>query len=204
MTAVDFLSELHKIKVPLFQTKEIADILKMPTDRTTQYLEQLRQKNFVEKAAHGKWFIRNSEFDLLQIPEFLIAPEESYISLHSALFYHGMIEQIPTQTYSVTTGRTKTIKTSIGTYSFHHCAVKFFTGFEYKKPYFKLATMEKALVDYFYFSPTKSRQFVMLPELEIPKKFSWKKSYEFVEQIPSARTRALVFNRLREIELRNK
>ncbi|OQW46803.1 MAG: hypothetical protein A4S09_02530 [Proteobacteria bacterium SG_bin7] len=200
MTAVDFLKQLQKIQIPLFHTKDIAEMFDLSVDRAGKYLELLRQRNFVEKVSLGKWILRNSDFDLLQIPEFLIAPNESYISLHSALFYHGMIEQIPTKTYSVTTYRTKVLKTSIGVFSFHHCAFNFFTGFEYKKPYFKLATPEKALVDYYYFAPSKSRQFTMLPELEIPKSFSWNTVYDFCKKISSPRTRSLVYTKLRAVE----
>ena len=203
MTAVDFLSDLQKIPIPLFQTKDIAEMFGFSVDRASKYLEVLRQKHFLEKVSQGKWIIRNSDFDLLQVPEFLVAPNDSYISLHTALFFHGMIEQIPTKTYSVTTDRSKVVKTSLGVFSFHHCALNLFTGFEYKKPYFKLATPEKALVDYFYFAPSKSRQFAMLPELEIPKTFSWNKAYEFCKMIPSPRTRALVYTKLRAIEAKN-
>ncbi|MDZ4663199.1 MAG: hypothetical protein SGJ18_16435 [Pseudomonadota bacterium] len=202
MTAVDFLSELRKIQIPLFQTKEIADLLGISTDRASKYLETLRGKDFLEKVGQGKWVMRDVSFDPLQVAEFLTAPKESYISLHSALFFHGMIEQIPTQTYSVTLARSKVLRSSVGAFSFHHCHISFFTGYEYLKPYLKLATPEKALVDYFYFAPSKSRQFTQLPELEIPKKFSWKKAYVFCDKITSLRTKGLVLAKLKTIERR--
>ena len=103
-----------------------------------------------------------------------------------------MIEQIPSRTYAVTVDRSKVVETPVGTFSFHHCNPEFFLGYEFIKPYLKLATPEKALVDYFYFGPSKTRQFSKLPELEIPKKFSWKKVRGFCEVIPSIRTRSVV------------
>ena len=125
-------------------------------------------------------------------------PKESYISLHTALFYHGMIEQVPGRTYSVTIDRSRVVKTPLGVFSFHHCNPEFFTGYEHIKPYLKLATPEKALIDYFYFSPSKGRQFTKLPELEVPKNFSWKKALNFCEKIPSKRTRSLVYEKIKE------
>jgi hypothetical protein len=62
-----------------------------------------------------------------------------------------------------------------------------------------LATPEKALVDYFYFGPSKTRQFTKLPELELPPTFSWKKAEKFCRMISSARTRTFVARKLNEL-----
>jgi predicted transcriptional regulator of viral defense system len=200
MKSLDFLNQLHNLKIPFIQTNEIASILGITVSSAGKYLENLREKRFIEKIGHGKWVIRDSNFDPLQAAEFITAPKESYISLPTALFYHGMIEQIPGQIYAVTVDRTRTVSTPIGVFSFHHCNPDFFTGYTYIKPFLKIATPEKALVDYFYFAPTKSRQFTRLPELEIPKKFSWNKVFAFCDQIPSLRTRSLVLSKVREIK----
>lgn len=192
MTAIEVLSLLKDFDSPFVETRDVAEMLKISTDSAAKYLEVLRRKTFVEKISRGKWMIRGSKFDPLQVAEFLTAPRESYISLHTALFYHGMIEQIPSRTYAVTVDRSKLVETPVGTFSFHHCNPEFFIGYDFIKPYLKLATPEKALVDYFYFGPSKTRQFSKLPELEIPKKFSWKKVRGFCEMIPSIRTRSVV------------
>ncbi len=39
-----------------------------------------------------------------------------------------------------TVDRSKTVKTPLGEFSFHHCDPKFFMGFEYFKPFLKIAT----------------------------------------------------------------
>lgn len=196
MTALEFLRQLNRLNVPLVQTKDVADVMDITVGSAGKYLKLLMEQGFVEKVVHGKWAIKNSEFDPLQGAEFITAPKESYISLQTALFYHGMIEQIPTQMYAVTVDRSRAVDTPMGRFSFHHCHPAFFTGYTYLKPLLNLATPEKALVDYFYFAPTKSRQFTRLPELDIPKEFSWNKVFEFCKKIPSPRTRSLVLKKI--------
>lgn len=202
MTALDILSALKQIQAPLIETRDIAHMLKISTHSAGKHLESLRRKNFLEKLCRGKWVVKDSAFDPLQVAEFLIAPDESYISLHTALFHHGMIEQVPSRIYSVTTHRSRVVKTPVGVYSYHHCNPDFFIGFEYVKPYLKWATPEKSLVDYFYFAPSKTRQFTKLPELEFSKQFSWKKAMDFCKKVPSQRTRALVFENLERLRQR--
>ena len=49
----------------------------------------------------------------------------------------------------------------------------------------KIATPEKALVDIFYFSPTRSRLFKKLPEIQFSKRFSWQKAFALAKKIKS-------------------
>ena len=203
MNSIEFLNRLQVLKQPLIRTNEIAAVLGISVSLAGKYLEVLRQQNFVEKIENGKWVIKSLNFDPLQVAEFITAPRESYISLQTALFYHGMIEQIPSQTYAVTVARTRLITTPFGVFSFHHCNPKFFKGYIYLKPMLKIACPEKALVDYFYFAPSKNRQFTRLPELELPKNFSWKKAFGFCEEIPSLRTQSLVFKMIKQVRDRS-
>ncbi len=202
MTAVEILSAIKKFQAPLIRTRDVADTLHISIHSAGKYLEVLREKSFVDKIGHGKWIVRDGDFDPLQVAEFIVAPKESYISLQTGLFYHGLIEQIPARIYSVTIDRSRVVETSVGTYSFHHCHPEFFTGYEYIKPYLKLATPEKALVDYFYFAPSKTRQFTKLPELDLSKKLSWNKIRMYCEMIPSQRTRSLVWTKLEQLKKR--
>jgi predicted transcriptional regulator of viral defense system len=201
MTAVEILSVIKKFQTPLIRTRDVADTMHISIHSAGKYLETLRGKSFVDKIGHGKWIVKDGDFDPLQVAEFLVAPKESYISLQTALFYHGLIEQIPARVYSVTIDRSRVVETLVGTYSFHHCNPGFFTGYVYVKPYLNLATPEKALVDYFYFAPSKTRQFTKLPELDIPKKFSWDKVRKYCELISSARTRSLVWAKMQALKI---
>lgn len=199
MNSLQFLAKLREIDVPLFSTGEISDFIGISEHSVGKYLKALKAQKLAEKVSRGKWVLLNEQFDSLQIPEFLTAPKETYISLHTALFFHGIIEQIPSRIYAVTIDRTKVVKTPFGVISLHHCHPSFFVGYEYKKPYLKMATMEKALVDYFYFSPGKSRQFKTLPEISLPRSFSIKRALKFCENIPSPRTRSLVNSKIQNL-----
>jgi hypothetical protein len=63
----------------------------------------------------------------------------------------------------------------------------------------KLATPEKALVDFLYLSPTRGRLFTALPELELPRGFRRSVAREWVRRIPSQRLRTIVARRLDEV-----
>ena len=83
--------------------------------------------------------------------------QASYVSLHSALSWYGMIpEFVPTVT-SITTGRPQTIETPIGRFEFRHVSKKHFWG--YQQTELKsgqnafIARPEKALLDLVYLAP---------------------------------------------------
>ena len=99
MNSLEFLNHLNNFKTPFVQTKEIAAVLEITIHSAGKYLESLKKQKFVEKIERGKWAIKNAYFDPLQAAEFIVSPNESYISLQTALFYHGMIEQVPAQIY---------------------------------------------------------------------------------------------------------
>ena len=56
----------------------------------------------------------------------------------------------------------------------------------------KIATPEKALIDMFYLSQTKTRLFRSLPEVELPKQFKLSIANKIIGKIPSTRKRTLV------------
>ena len=62
-----------------------------------------------------------------------------------------------------------------------------------------MALPEKALVDFFYLSPTRSRLFTALPELELPRGFKTGDAWEWARRIPSSRTRSIAQERLKGV-----
>ncbi len=108
----------------------------------------------------------------MRLPELISAPYPAYVSLQSALFHHGLIEQIPSTLYAVTPARTRRVRTPIGAISFHRMPPELFTGFELSSHSdAKIAIPEKALFDLLYLAPGRSRLFSKLPELTLPKRF---------------------------------
>jgi predicted transcriptional regulator of viral defense system len=80
--------------------------------------------------------------------------QASYVSLHSALSWYGMIPEFVPSVTSITTGRPQSIETSLGRFEFRHVSKKYFWGYlqiELKsglKAF--VASPEKALLDLIY------------------------------------------------------
>lgn len=81
----------------------------------------------------------------------------SYVSLQSALAYHGMIPEHVPVTTSITTNRPNHWETPLGIFDFHHIQVAFFYGYQLvdlgEKQQAFIATPEKALLDLVYLEP---------------------------------------------------
>jgi len=78
----------------------------------------------------------------------------SYVSLQSALGFHGLIPESVPVTTSITTGRPGEFSTPLGTFVFRHVRTPLFQGFREvemgnRQPAF-VATAEKALLDLLY------------------------------------------------------
>jgi len=78
----------------------------------------------------------------------------SYVSLESALSYHGWIPEVVHAVTSVSSKRSKEVKTPLGIFSYAHIpSNKFFAGvarMESENGAFLMATPWRALADYIY------------------------------------------------------
>jgi hypothetical protein len=141
----------------------------------------------------GLWLL-SADIDPLALAPYLTAPFPSYISAHSALYYHGMISQVPETICCVSSARTGTYRTPLGTYSVHHIPPALF--FDYKpvgEPrVVYMATLEKAIVDFLYLKPARSGRFCALPELELPARFRAGHAGALIRRIPDRRRRTMV------------
>ena len=81
----------------------------------------------------------------------------SYISLHSALSFYGMIPEEVVQLTSVTTLKTARFENAFGTFHYQNVKTPLFFGFEHKTMRngrsLLMATPEKALLDLLYLNP---------------------------------------------------
>lgn len=193
MKLMDVEQKLLKLKQPALQTRDVSAYFNIPTAHASKILERLTKSGKYVRLMRGKW-ATTKEIDPLILPEFLTAPFPSYISLQTALFYHGMISQVPHTIYVVSLARTQLLKNFFGVFSIHHISPDFFFGFE-TTDHLKMATPEKALIDILYFSAAKSGLFKTLPELELPKTFNKKLALVYIEKIPSPRTKTLVLKK---------
>lgn len=109
--------------------------------------------------------LRNQHYafpEYRQVPDFsryvanrMYAP--SYISLHSALSFYGMIPEEVVQLTSVTTLKTAKFENSFGTFHYQNVKTPLFFGYEIKMMQngrgLMFATPEKALLDLLYLNP---------------------------------------------------
>lgn len=196
MKLLDALHALQRIRQPLIETADAAAILQVENAHASKILARLAESGHLTPLRRGLWGFPGL-FDVLMLPERLTAPQPAYVSLQSALYYHGMISQIPAVTYAVSLARTRLFKTPVGEVSIHHIAPSFFFGFEVlPDSRVKLASPEKALLDYLYLFPARNRLFHRLPELEFPSSFDPNVAMRYLRKISSQSRRQMVEARL--------
>lgn len=197
MRLIEVEQTLLALKQPVLQTRDVSACLNIPHAQASKILERLVKAGRFVRLMRGKW-ATSTELDPLILPEYLTAPFPSYISLQTALFYHGMISQIPQTIYAVSLARTRQYTNRFGTISIHHLQPGFFFGFEAARQ-IKMATPEKALIDVLYLTPARSKLFKTLPEVEFPPSFSYKKANAIINKVASPRIKTLIQRRLEEL-----
>jgi predicted transcriptional regulator of viral defense system len=113
------------------------------------YLEKIRnnQYRFTNRPISG-------EDELFFIANRIYNP--SYVSLQSALSWHGFIPEGVFTVTNVTTLKTQTFNTSAGTFAYRTVKPELFFGYQlitFGAFRFKIATPAKALLDLLYFFP---------------------------------------------------
>lgn len=192
MRLIDVHARLLKMGVPMFQTSDAAATLGLGSAHASKLLARLAASGHVTKLGRGRWGFKEL-IDPFALPEYLTAPYSSYVSLQSALYHHGMISQIPSVLYAVSLARTKKHRTPLGMVSIHHIDPSLFFGHQPTgKGPGKIATPEKALIDFLYLSPTRTRLFRALPELEIPAGFKVNEARKIIRRIRFVRRRNYV------------
>jgi predicted transcriptional regulator of viral defense system len=191
MNLVEAVTTLAKTDAPVFTTADAAVRLGIANGHASVILARLAASGQLIRLRRAVW-ARPGSVDALALPEFLTAPFPAYVSLQSALYLHGMISQVPAVTYAVSLARTRRFTTPLGTVSIHHVQPSFFFGFEDVGHGGRLATPEKALVDFLYLAPARSQLFRALPELEWPKQFSARRARAMVGRVEPKRRRRVV------------
>jgi predicted transcriptional regulator of viral defense system len=189
---VEAFRRLSKLGNHGFETGDAAALLEVTSANANAILRRLAGAGLVTHLTRGRWVVGH-EVPRFALPELLSAPYPAYVSLQSALFHHGLIEQIPAVVYAVTLARPRRANTPIGVVSFHRVPPALFDGFKQDAASdAKIATAEKALFDTLYLAPARNRLFATLPELELPARFKWNELMRYATRVKSVSRRAFV------------
>jgi predicted transcriptional regulator of viral defense system len=122
-------------------------------------ISEWQKKGYLQRVANNFYIFPDQPLDEQKL--FYIANkiyEPSYVSLETALGYHGLIPEAVFGIFSVSTSKTKTTDATFGTLkaSFYYKKIKknLFFGYSLKKSggnSFLIADPEKALLDFLYF-----------------------------------------------------
>ena len=149
MQFLDFKQELSKYLV-----FSIKDIEKLYPNFNKINLLYWQKKGYIQKIRNSWYFFTDIKIDetvLFYISNKIYSP--SYVSLESALYYYGIIPEAVFSINSITTLKTNKFKSY--TYPINYSSIKPSCFFGYKllkneKYTFKVAEIEKALLDYLY------------------------------------------------------
>jgi predicted transcriptional regulator of viral defense system len=192
MNQIDALRHLQQQASPVVESRDVAAMLHVSSSNATTILRRLAQKQLIAQLNRGRWLVHTT-IDRFAIPELIAAPYPAYVSLQSALFHHGLIEQIPAVIYAATLARPRRVVTPLGTVSYHRIPAELFSGFELQtRSDAKVATPEKALFDTLYLAPGRSRIFSKLPEVTIPRGFRWGELQGYLALVKSASRRSFI------------
>ena len=202
MSQIDALQRLKKLGAYGFETRDASALLDVTPNNAHMILRRLAASGLLTHVSRGRWLL-SEDASKYFLPELISAPAPAYVSLQSALFHHGLIEQIPALVYAITLGRPRRVMTPLAIVSFHRVPPELFNGFQIlPRDQAKMATPEKALFDTLYLAPGRSRLFAKLPELEIPRSFRWGQLQRYAAFVKSPSRRAFVLENIKRLRKR--
>ena len=146
-----------KEKLKDFTVFSIHDIRKIEPSFYRQRLNEWRIKGYIKKVIRGHYIFSDLVMDEAAL--FVLANriyEPSYISLEMAMSFYNLIPEGVYSITSVSTRKTSEFKTEIGNFSYRKITPAGFFGYtlvERSGSVYKIAEMEKVILDYLYFNP---------------------------------------------------
>lgn len=184
-------SALRRLSLPVITTAEAAAALDTSGSAASRGLRTLERQGLVRRLRHGLWILADQALDPRAIVTELTRPFPAYISFQSALAARGAIDQIPREISVASLAKPRRVETRLATYVIHRLPPALFGGFEESEGV-ALASVEKALFDYFYVASASGRPRVRLPELDLPANFSRRRLDSWLARIRSTRLRTRV------------
>ena len=137
-----------------FTIFSLADIERIDSSFHRRRLNEWQDKGYIKKVIKGYYIFSNLELNenvLFEIANRIYSP--SYISFEMAFSYYHLIPESVYGITSASTRKTYRFKTPIAEFSYRTIRQNLFFGYElvkYNNKYFKIAGVEKAILDYFY------------------------------------------------------
>lgn len=141
-------------KLKDFAVFTLPDIRKIEPNFYPARLNEWQKKGHIKKLRRGYYLF--SDATLNEKALFLIANKlysPSYVSFEMALSHYGLIPEGVYLVTSASTKKTANFKTLISEFSYHRVKPSLFFGYgleQYQGQGYKIAEMEKALLDYLY------------------------------------------------------
>jgi predicted transcriptional regulator of viral defense system len=140
-----------------FRVISLSDIRKQFPDFDSRRLVEWQKKGYITRITN-KWYVFNEtprdELLLYRISNCISYP--SYVSLETAMSYYGMIPEAVFSFQGITTQKTKTCETTVGTFIFKHVKHSLYFGYtilHFDNIPVMIADKEKALIDFCYLHP---------------------------------------------------
>lgn len=146
---------------PVIDSK-VFDLLSMRPEILRNQITDWIKKGYLIKLKKGLYVFDEAERQK-KVSKFFLANQiytPSYVSLESALSFYGFIPEAVYSITSISTKKTSSFRNSLGVFSYQSLKTSAFDYFEIKKDefgnQFKIASPEKALLDFLYL---KTREF---------------------------------------------
>ena len=148
-STTDIIKIFQEKGISLFTLADFGRLFSLENQQTLyKKIQRLERAGIIQKLIKGKYYYQFKPAPAFRIANFLYPP--SYVSLESALSFHGVITGFPYQITSLTTQKSKLITADNREFNYSQISAKLFWGYE-AKDNFLIAEKEKALLDYIYF-----------------------------------------------------
>lgn len=140
-----------------FTVFSLSDIRLLESNFDPRRLVEWQAKGYLIKLRRGRYMFADQAAKLGEAGLFLTANriyEPSYVSLESALSYYNIIPESVFTITSISARKTQRFETQVGSFAYRSVKPTLFWGFaihQFQGQPYKLATLEKALLDFLYF-----------------------------------------------------
>ncbi|PIU21274.1 MAG: hypothetical protein COT15_03310 [Candidatus Diapherotrites archaeon CG08_land_8_20_14_0_20_34_12] len=189
-TELSVIDLIKRNKLGLFKVGDIVKLTGFKRQKVYNIFKGLNRKGLVIRLKAGKYVLADSAESDLKYFTTAFAP--AYVSLWSALAYHGLTEQVPQKIHLVSTRHQR----PISQIELHIVGKNLFTGYENYG--FPIATIEKTIFDLLWFNQINLKTLE-----EILKQVPINKSRlsGFIKRISSHKKKTEMYNKFRKVDL---